>query len=48
MATKGDISRRRAIRKLETKRDELIEKKQKATTDLMNIKAALRNARKVA
>lgn len=48
MATKGDIARRRSIRKLEAKRDELIEKKSKATTDLMNIKAALKNAKKVA
>lgn len=48
VASKGDIARRREIRKLEAKRDELIERKARTSTELMNVKAALRNRRKVA
>lgn len=46
MATRGDIARRRALRKMEARRDELIEKKARIALELANVKTALRNARK--
>lgn len=46
MANMSEIMRRREIRKLEAKRDELLEKQRKLRGDLATTRAALKNARR--